>query len=1029
MKMKKLRLICLTLALCVCTLAAVFVLSDKDSVTAKTEVNAEIAEKYSVGDVLEFPNDLTIQVGDKKYDVTNVYLIFPDGTAHAADSAVLSNAGKYEAVFESEADGKIVSAKKSFRVVSNLISFENDKSTVSYGEMNNNWAENYKNGLKVSLSESDTMKYARPINLYEKEITDIITMNVLQRDVVADVGQMAIRLTDVYDSSNYIEITYKSDPAANVNFLRASANGGASIGLNTGSAGDGVTVRGQKLVKDRNGTTIASNWYQNKTEEAKKFGPTWNNFTIYLDNTNPEKPCISVRQTNEYNKTNAALDKIVAEFNNSDLFAYEFDGFTTGEVWLTVTASSYGNGTAYAPIEIGCVAGEFGESLNVVEYEDLTPPAVSFDLPSDHIKIFTGCPVKIPVPSVYDASGIKGGAADYSVWFKLRSSNPKIISYKNGEFVPSRLGDYTVVYTATDFNGNVTTKEIVLNATEAAESGKLGVGLNYTPIGAKNAGDVISFSGVSADSLNGEAKVEIRVTAPNGVTETVNAADDYIIRSVGNYKVEYVCSDIIYNCVYTDEFTAADAGQYGFDAKKIIMPEYVIKGAGYSLNHVNLVKYTAGGNLAAEYDAYVINDGGAPVKCDPFEVVITASNSVRFRLVAKNDATKVVESDELKVVDVNYSVKNDLALAKYFIGGYDGSKAEGKTYTAYVKNASGSSSLDFINPLVTEYFSFTYEVPISAGNYSVALKLRGYADRNDSVELKLGEDANGSYYEVGGKTERISGTLSGSSTQVRYSVEGAETYLYVSNGNGVNERILVTKALLSDYCLFSLTASGVNSFYVYQVGNQSFSSVNNFDDVTVPYLIADEADPVAKIGSTFKTCIPVYGDVLTPSVAKNCKLTVYLGDDIYVANDGTEFDGVPANRVYDIRLDKYGEYLFSYSFTDGKSNRKTAPFIINVLDDVSPEITVTGETDIKIKAGQTVVPPTYKVTDNVSDAENIIVTAIVYDYRGMLVSASRIDKKSDGSYTFNKAGKYTVYLYCRDEVGNSTFATYTVTVE
>lgn len=1034
MKIRKFRLIIFALAFCLCATAAGIFLSGGLVAEADADVEVEIAEKYSVGDKFEIPDGLKMQVDSKEYAVTNTYVIFPDGTAYSSKSVVLSEAGKYEAVFESAVDGKNVSVRKNFRAINDMFSFENEKSAVSYGKLNDNWADAYKNGLKVSLAESDTMKYAKPLNLYESDVTDIIAMNVMQKDVVADVGQVIIRLTDVYDPSVYIEIVYKSDPLANVNFLRASANGGSSIGLNTGTAGDGVTVRGRNLVKDRNGTSVAANWYEGKVEYAKEHGqawdnlnPTWNNFTVYFDNTVPERPCISVRQGREYNKTDAAIDKYVAEFNNSDLFSYEFGGFTTGEVLLTMSASSFGNGTTLAPIEIGYIGGEYGERLDVVEYEDVTPPTISLDLPENGVKIYAGCPVTVPVPAVYDAGGVKGGAVDYSVWFRKNSSSPKRVSVKNGVFTPEKVGDYSIVYTATDLSGNVSEKRIDLYAASVAEDGKLGIDLDYTKTGSRNAGDALSFGEVSAVSLNGRAKVEIRITTPAGETEIANRSEDYILRSVGNYKIEYVCSDIIYRCVYTDEFVAADAGQYGFDAKKIIMPEYVIKGASYSFDNVNLVKYTAGGNLAAEYDAYMISDGGSPVKCDATEVVIAANDTVRFRLVAKDDPAKIIESDELKVADVNYTVKNNLNFAKYFVGGYDGEKAEGKTYAVFKRNGKENSSLDFINPLVTQYFSFSFEIPSGTADYSITLRLRGYNDRENVVELKLGEDADGCYLETRGTVTRVSGKLSGSSTEVRYSTENNETYLYVVNRNGVDERIK-SDAVTDDLCLFGTETSGADEFYVYQVCNQSFSSVNNFDDKTDPYLIVEEAEPVADFGSSFTTSVPVYGDVLTPTVAKNCVLSIYFGDDVYTAKDGTEFLNVRANRVYEITFDKYGEYVFIYSYTDGKGNSVTAPFAINVIDDVPPVVAIDGKTNIEAKVGETVKPLAYTISDNCSDKENITVSVIVYNARGMLVTASRIDGRTDGSYTFNKAGKYTVYLYCRDEAGNNAFVTYTITV-
>ena len=56
-------------------------------------------------------------------------------------------------------------------------------------------------------------------------------------------------------------------------------------------------------------------------------------------------------------------------------------------------------------------------------------------------------------------------------------------------------------------------------------------------------------------------------------------------------------------------------------------------------------------------------------------------------------------------------------------------------------------------------------------------------------------------------------------------------------------------------------------------------------------------------------------------------------------------------------------------------------------------------------------------------------SVIVYDEKGMLVTASRIDGNNDGSFTLKRAGLYTVYLYCMDEAGNVAYVTYTVSAK
>ena len=77
----------------------------------------------------------------------------------------------------------------------------------------------------------------------------------------------------------------------------------------------------------------------------------------------------------------------------------------------------------------------------------------------------------------------------------------------------------------------------------------------------------------------------------------------------------------------------------------------------------------------------------------------------------------------------------------------------------------------------------------------------------------------------------------------------------------------------------------------------------------------------------------------------------------------------------------------------------------------------------KVKLGEKAELPTFTVTDNLTDSENIISYAIVVNPNGRSIYAKT------GSFKFDFAGKYKITYYFVDEAGNAAVYSFTVTVE
>lgn len=1001
----------------------------KDASVRAANVEAGLQETYRRGATLTIPQDAAISVNGEEYRANSVYLVYPGGNAFKGRTFELTECGRYKLVLENNEGSRLLSASAAFDVTDDLYVVGSGDSTVEYKDMNSWWAEKYADGLSVKLAEDDTLTYNRPINVYASDYINLISFNVLQADYDADVGKVNVRLTDVYDPLVYIDITYTNDASSQGSYVRASASGGLSIGINDKGNGSGVVISGVEgnLTKDPNGTSLLRNYKDLDPEKQ----PHWHNFTFALDTSSHTAVRVYAVQDHEHNIASAGTRKmIVAEFNNPDLFPYTFNGFTTGEVWLSVTASTFANGTVLAPIEITELGGLYGEDIRPAQYEDTTGPAITFDVPQTGINVYAGTPVSVPVASVFDASGVKNNRADVVVRYNKNSSNSQMISVdENGVFLPAKLGEYTVTYTAYDRCGNKTEEDVVLTATRIAADGQLGVGLSYPKFTDVKAGDILSFTeNLQATSLNGEAEIVVLITDPDGKTSVV--ASSYIAEKDGEYTVEYICTDVIYRSVYSQTFFAEASGECNFTETDIPTPDYMIKGADYTLEAIELFRYVPGGRESAEYDAYMIRDGGAPVACNRARVTINADSTVQFRYVAKDDPTKFIQSRVIPVVDVEYS--ETPKAEKYFVS--EGLATSVGNSNLEFTSESGNGRLEFINPLLTSFFSVTFEMPVTVTNGCVTFLLTDYYDHAKTVGVTLGNDGNGAYYRMNGgrRTSFPTGDLLGNSTTLSYEEEDGEAYLRVTNVTGTF-RMKSELRLSSDNCLFAMELANANVFRLSAIGSQVFSSntalLPRFD--SSPDLALKSAEGVAEIGEYYESPVAIYGDVLSPVVDGNCKLTVYYNREVYTATDGTRYENVRADLSYTLLLDRYGDYVFDYTFTDGKGNTSRVSHVVSVVDRVAPEISLKNNPSgpVNVKTNRKIKPRDYTATDNLTEESDLVVSVIVYDEKGMLVTASRIDGNNDGSFTLKRAGLYTVYLYCMDEAGNVAYVKYTVSAE
>ena len=952
------------------------------------------SETYDYGSTIEMPSSLQIVSGGNTYTADKSYIRFPNGKLYAGGNYSLDSFGGYEIIYEAEANGKKITATHLFDVKMPVYS-TGKGTTYDITTLNNDFnSKEATKGLSVKLGAGETFTYNKTLNVYETPEIELLWFNVMHFDPIAK--ELVVTLTDCYDSSRYIEIVYTKS-AYSETYIAVGANGKAARGITQHPrvSGDLFYIDGEGYKLNAVGGLIPSNRKWERHIEAGLKADRYNNIRLSLDMKNKDKPRVYVKTAPE-----SVLNELIAELNNPNIYNYNFNGFTTGEVKLSITAKTL-IGEENVELQIASMCGVSGEDLKGGVLTDEEGPEIVVNSEKESLNVMAGAPIKVPTAVAYDSNGISG-EVEYAVYYGYGTTFQKNVSVKNGTIVPSDLGAYTVVYTAKDVFGNASVKTFVLNAVRECEQG---IDFDCEKVTDAVAGNFVSLDNYSAKSLNTAATVSVSVTGPDGKLVEVSADMTMICEGVGEYIVRYDYFDDLYSGSYTYKFTARDGGISRFETNAVLTPDYMIKNATYSVDKINAYKYSS---VTPELEnvSYTISyDGGVFTAFNPDEFTVTGANKLKIRYALSSDASVFIESKEIKIVDVGYGATLDGS--KYFAGDYAGRIDENTPdYASYALNASDSGSLDFINPLLMSSFSFRYSLSGTIGSYTIAFT--DYYDRANKVAVEFVE---------GGVN------VNGAFKAVSYDASESMTVSY-ADGNLVvgTVSIPLDSDFKSEKILFGLKFNEITEageLKVYSVCNQTFGYYVTSDNVK-PIISVKHADRVADVGDIITLYVPEFADVLSPSVKSNCVVSVYKDGKAVRSTSGVVLANADAFAGYSFEIDGFGSYLVLYQYTDGSGKVGDDRYAITVTDIELPTLTLNDYdgNPVQVSIGAELSPLAYTVKDNITATNKINVTIIVYNVKGVAVCVTN-DK-----FTLTKAGKYTVYIYCTDEAGNTAYVSY-----
>ena len=832
---------------------------------------------------------------------------------------------------------------------------------------------------------------------------------------------LIITLTDCYDSSKFVQIVIdcQDEAYAGLTYLRARL-GGTSNSYGSFSQTENAPKTNQIVAYQDGVRGIVWNDRFGVYHSGKVYIKTDQPFSIFYDN-----------ELNRIYYTRGTSKKLLLDFSNASIYgASAFEGFSTGEVFLSIAAENYLQHEP-ARVDIISIGGSVDNATNLNDsvYVDTVKPIVEVDMEkTNEFGVYAAKGEKFILPDAIVTDVNYSGNLSVRVYRNYGLINQSLVSISDNSFKVDYANTYTVLYSATDDYGNV--GEATFNVVALNKESSLSISVSKLEnlyFGEPNVLPTCELETINKKPI----KLNIYAVKDGKKQEIDTSNMVFKPDSLGEYEILYVYSDN----VNTKEFSYEVNCVGRKDAVFIKTPDvykYYIKDAEYAFNALNaMVKQSDGSYAEVPAELYLSFDGGEFNKVTNLnKVKITGAEtvSVQFR---HGDAFSEISS--AKIVEVGYDGNNELRLRDYFLGDFsvktlsdDGqSTVSDVTYVSNVKE--GNNVLKFINPLSYQNFKFEYLIPADKNKFTkLNVKLIDRENEENTIVISIrNTDAEG-LASVNGSAEFGIGEKSSGGYSIRIAYNYDRGYFYVGSTKHVFAPVFNGDSAYLEVEMEGIY--GASAITVKAVNNVNFSNQTKKDSFA-PELWFEKYYGQYEINHELTLASIVACDVLSPINVdtKTIKVTTPSGA-FAVDKDGKTLNGrsICIGNVT-IALTEYGTYNVFYQVSDAKGNPFSLSYSFYVVDKIAPTIEFNGDFDENnpqiVKAGRK-IKVEYSVSDNLNDINDLYVQINLYDNRlgSILVNVG-------SEIVIDKAGEYTLYVYCIDTDGNASYRYYKIIVE
>lgn len=900
-------------------------------------------------------------------------------------------------------------------------------------------------GLGVNFSEEVTLSYAKPIYLADNTKGDeanpiplvelaITPKNPVRKDPNSETvtqgdiefGRVTIRLEDVNDASNYIDIMGRYSPFnSHQTYCQVETPNMSRAGYNQG------TLTNEYNNKRGYGT---SSWigFSGDTNQTLAFYYDYNSMDVTVDNS-----------YNDFT-INSGLAKIRNVGAATDIVSGDilFGGFSSRWVNLKIIFSDVFSEDCNVIIR-----SVDGQRMLTDKYDkliDTSTPIVDFsflydnDTPVGEANSFypyvqctgydflDGYDVDINV-DVYEGKHTVEECASLTA---LKGANIK----KDG-FTPDHSGLYTLVYTATDKSGLESEKTCkVIRITQYLSRPTFVFDKEFEEevlVGSK-----IEVPKATIEGGSGFNNVSIAIYEMLGGS-LISNTNKFTASKAGYYQIVYsFVDDVFGEGEYVTYVKAVISDKPVFE--KAVMPIAVMSGKPFFVPTIKAIDYLSYNGMGVETEVvkYVKEEGvdanGGSVNTD--WVVVEGSYTPTIasgKLKVKYYAEAILDQNsraysEVYEIDVVYLQAVKGKLQEFFIQNGDFTTTEinagiNNTQFVFTPNTAGSY-LQFVNPVVANSFTSTYNfdfaystiksmsvVLADSQNTSEKITIKLYALSDEKVAVCFSGkiyEVDGSLIKKGDKVGLVSvnyanGIISGENgkiDKVQYYDDGSDfkgfssgkVYYTLTFDELDNSGVEKTGVRITNFC-------GKPTFAKQQANNQP--PVITFEGTVSTY---------SEINTTVLLPSAMASDLFDPNV--DVFLRIYAPDGTIVVN------GVDASVRNYFTLEQPGKYDIMYYVNGSNGKETTSGFAIYSTDIVDPTIDVYGQYKTAQKIGSELKVFKAKAHDNIDTDEDLELK--VY----MLRPDTYFEYLGDGSqeltYTFTQQGIYRLRYFVFDSYGN-----------
>jgi hypothetical protein len=977
----------------------------------------EFKTEYYLGNEIILPETAEIVTSNGKHVIANnPQIIYPNGITLGSGLHVLNQKGVYRVIYFGLDGNQEVTAEKQFIVSEYTWSHSTDTSA-SFGRLSSKPSVD---GINIDLADGDVFSYLDAIDVSNVNSIEVCTIYPDIRPSIGNlnVSTVVVRLVDVLDPDTFVEF-YLWSHATSAFYAGAGASNQNLTGLESNSSGallfEGNTYKlhqpSRYAISSVYGAVVHGQGSASSAGIASSGG-----MSIRFD----------LKTMKAYWKTSSG-EKLLTDLDAPEIYGeHIFKGFTSNQVYAQIQCYNYNKATVN--IQVESLLGFSGETLNRRVLEDKIKPMVTINTEkTDEYGVYVVKGEEYTIPTDITVQDVNyNGDLKAEVFYNYGSSSPIRIYIKDGKFIPTLNGVYTLVYTATDVYGNEGIDILKLNVVTEEKA----ISYPETKISVLHAAQVNCLPYIIGVGVNKDVElVGIYVVDPKGGKTELGVNREYTPIYLGEHTIIYCFADNVYKREFTYKVNVIDEGNVLF-AGTPKLPAYFIKGGSYILEEYYAYTLGADGlspNLTTVQMSVDNGEWKSLSYGDTFNV--NGTKNVRFKYM-HSAKERIIEK---KIVDLGY-LSGEREYLKYFQGTYDDTSIEPTALVYEFNGEQEMETMEFINTLSLSKFLFEFNIPDDKANFSsLTVMLTDYAKPDSVLEIIYSKTTTGFTYNV---MQYIDGILKVSeSSKFTTTIAGKHSIFCKGGVLTSNEGFSVSlQNMESDNVLLTIELSGISGVSALEMRKLNNQNLNGRLAEQSPELYCKAAVGSLNTGDSFVISGASITSVLNCTLRKDIKLTVKTpSGTIVTSKDGIVLNDANGWQDHEIALTEAGFYrvTFTYSCVTIRGEKKEeSSYIINVVDTHPPVIEFENGLNesslVKIKIGEVYSLAKYTVTDNETATQDLLIVLQIFNEYGRVTHSNDLVKND---VVFFDVGYYTVRIWCMDNYGNVAQKYYNILVE